>query len=56
MDKENTKLSQTEMNSAVEDLTVNETLAEEVKGGPASSDYLLEIDGIKGESSDRRYR
>lgn len=32
----------------IEDLTLNETEMENVKGGP--TDYLLELDGIKGES------
>lgn len=38
-----------EQSSVIEDLTLNETNAENVKGGP--SDYLLELEGIKGESS-----
>ncbi len=38
-----------EQSNAIEDLTLNETNAENVKGGP--SDYLLTLDGIKGESS-----
>ena len=33
----------------IEDLTPDETNAENVKGGP--SDYLLTLDGVKGESS-----
>lgn len=33
---------------AIEDLTLNETEMENVKGGP--SDYLLTLDGVKGES------
>ena len=34
--------------SIIEDLTLDETKAENIKGGP--SDYLLTIDGVKGES------
>jgi hypothetical protein len=32
----------------IEDLTLSETETENIKGGP--SDYLLELDGVKGES------
>lgn len=38
-----------ESSSVIEDLTLNETNEENVKGG--ASDYLLRLDGIKGESS-----
>lgn len=41
-----------EPSSVIEDLTLDETSSENVKGGP--SDYLLELDGIKGESKDSR--
>lgn len=34
--------------SKIEDLTLSESEATQIKGGP--TDYLLELDGIKGES------
>ena len=37
-----------ESSPAIEDLTLDEISSENVKGGP--TDYLLELDGIKGES------
>lgn len=39
----------------IEDLTVSETETENVKGGMFASDYLLTLDGVKGESSDDRH-
>jgi hypothetical protein len=36
----------------IEDLTLDELEAGNVKGGPA--DYLLELDGVKGESKTSR--
>lgn len=38
--------------TAIEDLNLNESTAESIKGGPA--DYLLELDGVKGETLDSR--
>ena len=38
--------------ATVEDLTVDQCTAKEVKGG-AQTDYLLLVDGIAGESSRR---
>jgi hypothetical protein len=53
MNKETIKPRSNEASNIIEDLTVDETAAQNVKGGP--SDYLLELDGIKGESAtDRR--
>jgi hypothetical protein len=37
----------------IEDLTVNEAEAEEVKGGPLV-DYFLHVDGVDGESASER--
>lgn len=34
--------------SKIEDLTLRESETENIKGGP--TDFLLELDGIKGES------
>jgi hypothetical protein len=48
MNKENTKQVRNEVSGVIEDLTLNETAATQIKGG--ASDYLLELDGIKGES------
>lgn len=48
MKEKETGQSINEQSSVVEDLTLNETNAANIKGGP--SDYLLELDGIKGES------
>ena len=42
--------TQPEEQIAVEDLTVSETETATVKGG-AGTDYLLLIDGVKGESA-----
>ncbi len=39
----------TNSSTVIEDLTLNETTTDQVKGG--ATDFLLEIDGIKGESS-----
>jgi hypothetical protein len=54
MNQENTK--QPENHNTIEELTLNETTASQIKGGPSASDYLLEIDGVKGESSGPRPR
>lgn len=40
--------------NAIEELTLNETGADQVKGG-AAIDYLLQIDGIKGESTQSKH-
>ena len=52
MSKENAKQQKNEASNNIEDLTLNESEAGAVKGGP--SDYLLELDGVKGESKDDR--
>ena len=39
-----------EQPTCIEDLTLREAEATHIKGGPASADYILPIDGIKGES------
>ncbi len=49
MKEKETEQKTNEPSSVIEDLTLNETNAENIKGGP--SDYLLTLDGIKGESS-----
>jgi hypothetical protein len=51
--KMNKEKIESKASNTVEDLALNETAADQVKGG--ASDYLLEIDGIKGESCDHRH-
>jgi hypothetical protein len=51
MTKENKQTQANAVSPIIEDLTLNETETANIKGGP--SDYLLEIDGIIGESSTR---
>jgi hypothetical protein len=46
MKQENIK--QPEDHNSIEELTLNETAATQIKGG--ANDYLLKLDGIKGES------
>lgn len=52
MSKENMQSLENEASTMIEDLTLNETETENVKGG--ASDYLLELDGVKGESKATR--
>jgi hypothetical protein len=52
MQRENKNQTQNKASNVIEDLTVGEIETTNIKGGPF--DYLLEIDGIKGESSPRR--
>jgi hypothetical protein len=52
MQKESKNQTQNQASNAIEDLTPGEIETTNIKGG--ASDYLLEIDGIKGESSPRR--
>jgi hypothetical protein len=44
-----------QVDNQIEDLTVSETETENVKGGMFAADYLLQLDGVKGESSDDRH-
>ena len=52
MDKENAKQHRNETPSVVEDLTLNEAEADNVKGGAV--DMFLKITDVKGESKDRK--
>ena len=49
MKEKETGKQSNESSITIEDLTLDETNSENVKGGP--SDYLLTLDGVKGESS-----
>ena len=53
MSKEKAKQQKNAASNNIEDLTLNESEAGTVKGG--ASDYLLELDGVKGESKDDRH-
>jgi hypothetical protein len=52
MQRENKNQTQNKASNVIEDLTVGEIETTNIKGG--ATDYLLVIDGIKGESSPRR--
>ena len=53
MSKEDGKHQKNEASNNIEDLTLNESEADTVKGGAV--DFLLQLDGVKGESKDDRH-
>ena len=50
MNKEKIIENQNQASNVIEDLTLNETKAQDIKGGAV--DMFLKLDGVKGESGD----
>ena len=54
MNKENINELEDKASNVVEDLTLKETEAQNIKGGAV--DMFLRLDGVKGESGDHKHQ